>query len=75
MTSYLTGNEFKRGNVDTTLFIREDKNHFVIAKVYVDDIVFSSTNDFLTKYFANEMKMFEISMVGEVIYFLRLQIK
>ena len=75
-TSYFTRNGFKRGNADITLFIREDKNHFVVAQVYVDDIVFSSTNDFLAKSFANEMKkMFEISMVGEVTYFLGLQIK
>ena len=31
LTSYLTRNRFKRGNVDTTLFIRKDKNHFVVA--------------------------------------------
>jgi len=76
LTSYLTGNGFKRGNAYTTLFIQEDKNHFVVAQVYVDDIVFSSTNDFLAKSFTDEMKkMFEISMVGEVTYFLGLQIK
>ena len=31
LTSYLAGNGFKRGNVDTTLFIWKDKNHFVVA--------------------------------------------
>ena len=51
-------------------------NHFVVTQVYVDDIVFGSTNDFLAKSFANEMKkMFEMSMVGELTYFLGLQIK
>ena len=75
MTSYLTGNGFKRGNADTTLFIQKDKNHFVVAQVYVDDIVFGFTNDFLAKSFANEMKMFEMSMVGELTYFLGPQIK
>ena len=56
LTSYLTENEFKRGNVDNTLFIRKDKKHFVVAQVYVDDIVFGSTNENLCKSFANEMK-------------------
>ena len=66
----------KRGSADTTLFIRKDKNSFVVAQIYVDDIVFGSTNDFLAKSFANEMKkMFEMSMVGELTYFLGLQIK
>ena len=42
----------------------------------MDDIVFGSTNDNLVKYFADEMKtMFEMSMVGELTYFLGLQVK
>ena len=42
----------------------------------MDDIVFVSTNDNLAKSFADEMKkMFEISMVGELTYFLGLQVK
>ena len=76
LTSYLTENGFKRGNADITLFIRNEKNHFVVAQFYVDDIVFGSTNDILAKSLTNEMKkMFEMSMVGELIYFLGLQIK
>ena len=47
-----------------------------MAQVYVDDIVFGSTNDILPKSFTNEMKkMFEMSMVGELTYFLGLQVK
>ena len=76
LTSYLTGNGFKGGNDDTTLFIRKDKNHFVVAQVYVDDIVFGSTNNILAKSLADEMnKMLEMSMVGELTYFLGLQIR
>ena len=53
-----------------------DKKHFVVAQVYVDDIVFGSTNDILAKSFTNEMKkMFEMSMVGELTYLLGLQVK
>jgi len=76
LTSYLTENGLKRGNADTTLFIRRDKKDFVVAQVCVDDIVFGSTNDTLAKSFADEMKyIFEISMVGELTYFLGLQVK
>ena len=47
-----------------------------MAQVYVDDIVFGSTNDILAKSFTDEMKkMFEMSMVGELTYFLGLQVK
>ena len=67
---------FKRGSTDTTLFIRKDKNSFVVAQKYVDDIVFGATNDSLAHSFADEMKiMFEMSMVGKLTYFLGLQVK
>ena len=45
LTTYLTKHKFKRGFTDTTLFIWKDKNYFVIAQIYVDDIVFGATND------------------------------
>ena len=70
MTAYPTEHGFKRGFADTTLFIRKDKNSFVVAQIYVDDIVFGATNDSFAHSFADEMKaMFEMSMVGELTYF------
>ena len=73
LTFYLIENGFKRGNADSTLFIRRDKKDLVVGQVYVDDIVFGSTNDILVKSFAEEMKKtFKMSMVGELIYFLGL---
>ena len=76
LTAYLTEHGFKRGSADSTLFIRKDKNSFVVAQIYVDDIVFGATNDPLAHSFADEMKaMFEMSMVGELTYFLGLQVK
>ena len=67
---YLIEHGFKRGFADTTLFIRNYKNSFVVTQIYVDDIVFGATNDSLTHSFANEMKvMFEMSKVGELTYF------
>ena len=76
LTAYLIEHGFKRGFADTTLFIRKGKNYFVVAQIYVDDIVFGATNDSLAQSFADEMKkMFEMSMVGELTYFLGLQVK
>ena len=64
------------GKVDTTLFIKMiGKDQFVL-QIYVDDIIFGSTNqefcDEFRKMMANE---FEMSMIGELSYFLSLQIK
>ena len=74
LTTYLIEHGFKRGFADTTLFIQKDKNYFVVAQIYVNDIVFGATNDSLAQSFADEMKkMFEMRMVGELTYFLGLQ--
>ena len=55
-----------RGQADQTLFVQ----------VYVDDIVFGSKIDHLAQEFLEEMKKeFEMSMVGELNYFLGLQVK
>ena len=76
LTSYLVENQFKRGNANSALFIRKDKKYFVVAQVYVNGIVFGSTDDNLAKSFADEMNtMFEMSMVGKLTYFLGLQVK
>ena len=76
LTAYLTEHRFKRGSADTTLFIRKDKNSFVLAQIYVDDIVFGATNDSLAHSFADEMKaMFKMSIVSELTYFSGLQVK
>ena len=73
LTAYLIEHGFKRGFSDITLFIRKDKNYFIVAQIYVDNIVFGTTNDSLAQSFTDEMKkMFGMSMVGELTYFLGL---
>jgi spore germination protein GerM len=48
----------------------------LIAQIYVDDIIFGATLDSLAHEFAEEMKQeFEMSMIGELNYFLGLQVK
>ncbi|GKA03634.1 retrovirus-related pol polyprotein from transposon TNT 1-94 [Tanacetum coccineum] len=47
----------------------------LLVQVYVDDIIFGSTNPDFSKRFANLMKNnFEMSMMGELKFFLRLQV-
>ena len=76
LTAYLTEHGFKRGFADTTLLIQKDKNYFVVAQIYVNDIIFGATNDSLTQSFTDKMKaMFKMSIVGELTYFLGLQVK
>ena len=40
LSSFLLQNNFKRGKVDTTLFIKNTDTDMIIVQIYVDDIVF-----------------------------------
>ncbi|KAK6139147.1 hypothetical protein DH2020_027110 [Rehmannia glutinosa] len=76
LTEYLLQIGFKRGEVDKTLFIQRKNHDIMIAQIYVDDIVFGSSSDKLLKEFIACMSStFEMSMVGELSYFLGLQVK
>ena len=62
--------------MDKTLFIKSLKSGITIARIYVDDIIFRSTaNDKLIEFVEQMKNKFEMSMVGELNYFLRLQVK
>ncbi|GJU43867.1 putative reverse transcriptase domain-containing protein [Tanacetum coccineum] len=64
------------GMVDNTLFIKKSKSHLIIVQIYVDDIIFGSTSQNLCDDFAKIMHdEFEMSMMGELNFFLGLQIK
>jgi hypothetical protein len=57
-------------------FIKNQGIHKLIAQIYVDDIIFEATLDSLAHEFSEEMKKeFEMSMIGELNYFLGLQLK
>jgi hypothetical protein len=67
---------FKIQTVDTTLFIKKHNGDIFIRQVYVDDTIFGSTNDCHCKEFGELMsKEFEMSMIGELTFFLGFQVK
>jgi hypothetical protein len=62
--------------VDQTLFLLRQGRDILIVQVYVDDIVFRGSSNSLVARFAEDMsREFEMSMMGELQFFLRLQIK
>ncbi|GKC38304.1 retrovirus-related pol polyprotein from transposon TNT 1-94 [Tanacetum coccineum] len=64
------------GMVDNTLFTKKSKSHLIIVQIYVDDIIFGSMSQNLCDDFAKIMHdEFEMSMMGELNFFLGLQIK
>lgn len=76
LSKFLLENGLKRGKVDKTLFLKSKGTDFLIVQVYVDDIIFGATNESLCKEFSNLMsREFEMSMMGELNFFLGLKIK
>ncbi|GKE23720.1 retrovirus-related pol polyprotein from transposon TNT 1-94 [Tanacetum coccineum] len=75
LSSFLIEHHFTKGIVDPTLFTRCHGGDILLVQVYVDYIIFGSTNLDFSKRFANLMKNnFEMSMMGELKFFLRLQV-
>ncbi|GKE37092.1 putative ribonuclease H-like domain-containing protein, partial [Tanacetum coccineum] len=59
-----------------TLFIRRGKGDILLVQVYVDDIIFCFTNKSLCTEFEKMMHIkFQMSSMGELIFFLGLQVK
>ena len=76
LSSFLLNNDFKIGKIDTTLFVKHEKHDILIVQIYVDDIIFGSKNMSMCDNFASCMKNeFEMSMMGELNFFLGLQIR
>jgi len=61
--------------VDRNLYIIIEKGTHLVVIVYVDDIIFGGSRDELCKEFADKMQIeFEIFMLGELSFFLGLQV-
>ncbi|KAJ9537655.1 hypothetical protein OSB04_030388 [Centaurea solstitialis] len=76
LSSYLLENKFERGVIDKTLFIKRTKSDMLLVQIYVDDIIFGSTKDDMCKEFEELMhKKFKMSSMGELTFFLGLQVK
>nr|GEX77863.1 hypothetical protein [Tanacetum cinerariifolium] len=61
------------GTIDQTLFIRRHRGDFILVQVYVDDIIFGSSNPQLCKEFEALMhENFQMSAMGELNFFLSL---
>nr|GEX89821.1 hypothetical protein [Tanacetum cinerariifolium] len=44
LSKYLLANGFQRGTIDQALFIKKHRGEFLLVHVYVDDIIFRSSN-------------------------------
>jgi hypothetical protein len=71
LSDFLIDNGFRIGKADSTLFTRRVDNDIFICQIYVDDIIFGSTNQsFCDKFNKIMTDRFEMSMMGELNFFL-----
>jgi hypothetical protein len=76
LRGFLFSKGFEMGKVDKTPFLLRQVNDILIVWVYVDDIVFGSSSHSFVVSLAEDMKKeFKMSMIGELQFFLGLQIK
>jgi hypothetical protein len=76
LRDFLIKNSFRIGKADSTLFTRKMGKDLFVCQIYVDDIIFGSTNASFCEEFSKIMiDRFEMSMMGELKYFLGFQIK
>ncbi len=76
LRDFLIVNAFMVGKADPTLFTKTCDGDLFVCQIYVDDIIFGSTNKKSCEEFSRVMtQKFEMSMMGELNYFLGFQVK
>jgi hypothetical protein len=63
-----TSYELWKGSADNNLYIKVTQGSILLIEIYIDDIVFGSTNDRLSHKFAKDMQNeFKMSLLGRTI--------
>jgi hypothetical protein len=76
LRDFLITDGFKLGKTDPTLFTKTVVKDLFVCQIYVDDIIFGSTNKSTCEEFSRlTIQKFEMSMMGELKYFIGFQIK
>nr|GEX19960.1 putative ribonuclease H-like domain-containing protein [Tanacetum cinerariifolium] len=74
LSTFLERSRYRKGAIDKTLFIKQDKKDIMLVQVYVDDIIFGSTKKSWCNEFEELMKnRFQMIFMGELTFFLGLQ--
>ncbi|KAJ9535957.1 LOW QUALITY PROTEIN: hypothetical protein OSB04_un000880 [Centaurea solstitialis] len=76
LSQFLVESGYSKGKIDNTLFIKREGEHIMLVQIYVDDIIFGSTcPNFCETFSKLMMTRYEMSMMGELNFFLGLQVK
>nr|GEV15157.1 retrovirus-related Pol polyprotein from transposon TNT 1-94 [Tanacetum cinerariifolium] len=75
LSKFLMANKFSKGAVDPTLFTQKSGKHILFVQIYMDDIIFASTDPTACNIFYKEISSkFQMSMMGQMSFFLGLQV-
>ncbi|GJX95755.1 retrovirus-related pol polyprotein from transposon TNT 1-94 [Tanacetum coccineum] len=75
LSTFMISKGFTKGTIDPTLFMITYGEDILLVQIYVNDIIFVSTNPKFSKKFEKMMhNRFEMSLMREMKFFLRLQI-
>ncbi|WVZ76462.1 hypothetical protein U9M48_024438 [Paspalum notatum var. saurae] len=76
LKNFLLKSGLVMGSVDKTLFLLSRGGDTLIVQIYIDDIIFGGSSHALVSSFAEQMsREFKMSLMGELQFFLGLQIK
>nr|GEY69675.1 copia protein [Tanacetum cinerariifolium] len=76
LKAFLIKHDYKIGMIDNTLFTNKKSSNLIIVQIYVVDIICGSTCQDMCDEFSKIIRdEFEMSMMGELNFFLGLQIK
>ena len=56
LTQFLEEQGYRKGGSDKTLFVKEERGKFIIAQIYVDDIVFGGMSNTMVQHFVQQMQ-------------------
>jgi hypothetical protein len=73
---FLLEHVYAMGSVDKTLFTLKHGTDFLLVQIYVDDIIFVGSSHTLMSRFQEMVESeFQMSMMGELTFFLGIQVK
>jgi hypothetical protein len=76
LKTFLLEHVYVMGSVDKIIFTIKHDNDFLLVQIYMDDIIFGDSSHVLVSAFQEMMeKKFQMSMMGELTFFLGIQVK
>jgi hypothetical protein len=73
---HLLKHDFKKILSESTLYIRNSNSDYIVVSLYVDDLFVTGNNPRMINQFKAEMmKVFEMTNLGEMSYFLGMEVQ